>query len=133
MTPSVTLALSPTSQLPQPTLGSAASYVAIKATSASTAPRTAAPGTHVSKGRETSLYPSSSAPAPTYPPCLMTPCAAVDIPMPDVSPPFPLAFVYNVLVRASLAQSLLVSDCTSDRDYPLHCFISDTLFIAEDT
>src|SRR5882757_4983773 len=132
ITPSITLALSPTSQLPQPTLRSAASYAAVKAISASTAPRTTAPGTCVSKGRETSLYPSSSAPAPTYPLCLMTSCAAVDLPTPDVSPPFPLAFLYDMLVRASYAQSLLVSDCTPDRDYPLHCFISDTLFIAED-
>src|SRR6267154_1692453 len=132
MTLSITLALSPTSQPPQPTLRGAASCAAIKATSASTAPRTDGPGIRISKGRETSLYPSSSAPAPTYPLCLTTPCAAVDLPTPDVSPPFPLVFVYDVLVRASYAQSLLVSDCTPDRDFPLHCFISDTLFIAKD-
>src|SRR6267154_2428451 len=130
MTPHVTTA--PTSRRLQPTPSGAASCVAIKAISVSTAPGTAGPGTRVSKGRETSLYPSSSAPAPTYPLCLTTPCAAVDLPTPDVSPPFPLTFVYDVLVRASLAQSLLVSDCTPDRDYPLHCFISDMLFIAED-
>src|SRR5882757_3041717 len=62
----------------------------------------------------------------------MPPCAAVDMPTPDVSPLFPLTFVYDVLVRASLAQSLLVSDCTPDRGYPLHCFVSNMLYIAED-
>ena len=106
--------------------------VATLDTSSRTAPPDFAPCLSVSKGQELSLYPSSSAPAPTYPLCLTTPCAAVDLPTPDVSPPFPLAFLYDMLVRASYAQSLLVSDCTPDRDYPLHCFISDTLFIAED-
>src|SRR6267154_127823 len=122
----------PILQHPRPVPSGAAFCAAVRVTSASTAPRTDGPGACVSKGRETSLYPSSSAPAPTYPLCFTTPCAAVDLPTPDVSPPFPLAFLYDVLARASYAQSLLVSDCTPDRDYPLHCFISDTLFIAED-
>src|SRR6267154_6212206 len=117
MTPHVMTA--PTSRRLQPTPSGAASCAAIKAISGSTAPGTAGPGTCVSKGRETSLYPLSSAPAPTYPLCLTTPCAAVDLPTPDVSPLFPLVFLYDVLVRASLAQSLLVSDCTPNRDYPL--------------
>ena len=45
---------------------------------------------------------------------------------------FPSRYVYDVLTRASLAQTLLVSDCTVFRDYPLSCFISDTLYLAED-
>ena len=46
---------------------------------------------------------------------------------------FPSSFAYDALARASLAQTLLVSDCTAYRDYPLHCFLSDTLFLYEDT
>ena len=46
---------------------------------------------------------------------------------------FPFAYQYDVLIRASCAQSLLVSDCTSDRDYPLSCFVSETLYLYKDT
>jgi hypothetical protein len=45
---------------------------------------------------------------------------------------FPSAFLIDVLLRASRAQSLLVSDCTAYRDYPLSCFISETLSLTED-
>ena len=45
---------------------------------------------------------------------------------------FPFAYQYDVLIRASCAQTLLVSDCTSDRDYPLSCFVSETLYLYED-
>ena len=52
------------------------------------------------------------------------------------SPPihflFPYAFTFDVILRASLAQTLFVSDCTPDRDYPLSCYLSETLFIVED-
>jgi hypothetical protein len=46
---------------------------------------------------------------------------------------FPSAFLIDVLLRAYRAQSLLVSDCTIYRDYPLSCFISETLSLTEDT
>ena len=41
-------------------------------------------------------------------------------------------FVYNVLLHASLAQCLLILDCTIERDYPLYCYLSETLFLYED-
>src|SRR5882757_3563285 len=100
-----------------------------RATSGSTAPRRAAPD--VSKGRDLSPYHCHQLLHPHihfyYPPC-----AAARVPTPDVSPPFPHAYLYNVFARASFAQTLLVSDCTPSRDYPLYCFVSDTLFITED-
>jgi hypothetical protein len=46
---------------------------------------------------------------------------------------FPSAFLIDVLLCAYRAQSLLVSDCTIYRDYPLSCFISETLSLTEDT
>jgi hypothetical protein len=45
---------------------------------------------------------------------------------------FPSTFLIDVLLRAYRAQCLLVSDCTIYRDYPLHCFISETLSLTED-
>ena len=114
------------------TLKSDVISVATPDTSSQTAPPGFAPCPGISKDWELSLYPLSSTPAPIYPSCLMPPCAAVDIPTPDVFPPFPLMFMYDVLVHASLAQSLLVLDCTPYRDYPLYCFISDMLYIAKD-
>jgi hypothetical protein len=42
-------------------------------------------------------------------------------------------FVYDVLLCTSLAQCLLVSDCMIERDYPLYCYVSDTLFLYENT
>src|ERR1700674_5485546 len=45
---------------------------------------------------------------------------------------FPYAYILDVFLRASLAQTLFVSDCTPDRDYPLSCFLSETYFIVED-
>ena len=44
---------------------------------------------------------------------------------------FPYAYILDVFLRTSLAQSLYVSDCTTDRDYPLSCYLSETLFIVE--
>jgi hypothetical protein len=58
-------------------------------------------------------------------------CAEICIPSPCVCFLFPHAFLYNVLVHISFAQTLLVLDCTIWRDYPLHCFLSDTLFLTE--
>jgi hypothetical protein len=45
---------------------------------------------------------------------------------------FPYAYLLDVFLRASLAQTLFVSDCTPNRDYPLSCFLSETYFIVED-
>jgi len=44
---------------------------------------------------------------------------------------FPYAYILDVFLRASLAQTLFVSDCTAARDYPLSCYLSETLFIVE--
>jgi len=41
-------------------------------------------------------------------------------------------FIYNVLLHTSLTQCLLVLDCMIERDYPLYCYISETLFLYED-
>ena len=100
-----------------------------RATSGSTAPTRAAPD--ASKGRDLSPYHCHQLLHPHihfyYPPC-----AAARVPTPDVSLPFPHAYLYDVFARAFFAQTLLVSDCTPSRDYPLYCFVSDTLFITED-
>src|SRR6267154_3989009 len=100
-----------------------------RATSGLTAPTRAT--LDVSKGRDSSPYHGHQLLHPHihfyYPSC-----AAARVPTPDVSLPFPPAYLYDVFARASFAQTLLVSDCTPSRDYPLYCFISDTLFITED-
>src|SRR6267154_1204891 len=121
-----------------------------RATSGLTAPTRAAPDTRVSKGRDLSPYhshqllhphihffyhpPSAVAciPMPDVPLCFPVPDVPLCLPVPDVSPLFPHAYLYDVFARASFAQTLLVSDCTPFRDYPLYCFVSDTLFITED-
>src|SRR5882757_2330883 len=101
-----------------------------RATSGSTAPTRAT--LDASKGRDISPYYSHQLLHPhihfSYPP----PSAVARVPTPDVSPLFPHAYLYDVFARASFAQTLLVSDCTPSRDYPLFCFVSDTLFITED-
>src|SRR5882757_9275034 len=101
-----------------------------KATSGSTAPTRAAPD--ASKGQDLSPYHSHQLLHPHIHFSYYPPCAVARVPTPDVSLPFPHAYLYDVFARASFAQTLLVSDCTPSRDYPLHCFISDILFITED-
>src|SRR5882757_1912918 len=101
-----------------------------RATSGSTAPTRAAPD--ASKGRDLSPYHSHQLLHPHIHFSYYPPSAAARVPTPDVSPPFPHAYLYDVFSRASFAQTLLVSDCTPSRDYPLYCFVSDTLFITKD-
>src|SRR6267154_2152511 len=101
-----------------------------RATSGSTAPTRAAPD--VSKGRDLSPYHSHQLLHPHIHFLHSPPRAVARVPMPDVSLPFPHAYLYDVFARASFTQTLLVSDCTPSRDYPLYCFVSDTLFITED-
>src|SRR6267154_2482715 len=112
-----------------------------RATSGSTAPTRAAPDTRVSKGQDLSPYHSHQLLHPHihfsyHPPSAVArvpmPDVPLQLPMPDVSPLFPHAYLYDVFARASFAETLLVSDCTPSRDYPLYCFVSDTLFITED-
>src|SRR5882757_7297786 len=101
-----------------------------RATSGSTAPTRTAPD--ISKGRDLSPYHSHQLLHPYIHFSYYPPRAVARVPTPDVSPLFPHAYLYNVFARASFAQTLLVSDCTPSRDYPLFCFVSDTLFITED-
>src|SRR6267154_1946027 len=112
-----------------------------RATSGLTAPTRAAPDTRVSKGRDLSPYHSHQLLHPHIHFFYHPPSAVARVPMPDVplhlpvldvSPLFPHAYLYDVFTCASFTQTLLVSDCTPSRDYPLYCFVSDTLFITED-
>src|SRR5882757_2583811 len=101
-----------------------------RATSGSTAPTRAT--LDASKGRDLSPYHSHQLLHPHIHFLHSPPHAVARVPTPDVSPPFPHTYLYDVFARASFAQTFLVSDCTPSRDYPLYCFISDTLFITED-
>jgi hypothetical protein len=78
---------------------------------------------------------------PHTPLCLSSPASVLDCSIsctglllipPCVRLFFPSAFLIDVLLRATRAQSLLVSDCTAYRDYPLSCFVSETLSLTED-
>src|SRR5882757_1443967 len=101
-----------------------------RATSGLTALTRATPD--VSKGRDLSPYYSHQLLHPHIHFSYYPPRAAARVPTPDVSLPFPHTYLYDVFARASFAQTLLVLDCTPSRDYPLFCFVSDTLFITED-
>src|SRR6267154_1621832 len=103
-----------------------------KATSGLTAPTRTTPRTSVSKGRDLSPYHCHQLLHPHIHLLYSPPCAVAWVPTPDVSPLFPHTYLYDVFARASFAQTLLVSDCTPSRDYPLYCFVSDTLFITKD-
>jgi hypothetical protein len=78
---------------------------------------------------------------PHTPLCLSSPASVLDCSVsctglllipPCVCFLFPSTFLIDVLLRATRAQSLLVSDCTAYRDYPLSCFVSETLSLTED-
>src|SRR6267154_4179507 len=100
-----------------------------RATSGSTTPTGAALDTRVSKGQDLSPYHSYQLLHPHihfsyHPPsavaCVPMPDVPLHLPVPDVSPLFPHTYLYDVFARASFAQTLLVSDCTPSRDYPLY-------------
>jgi hypothetical protein len=85
-----------------------------------------APGTSVSKGRARSpdhghqpLHPHIHI---TYPACAVDRVLTLPVRL-----LFPHTYIYDALVRASVAQSLLVTDCCAHYT-PLHCFISNCLF-----
>ena len=44
---------------------------------------------------------------------------------------FPFAFLIDVLLRATTAQSLFVLDCTEKEDYPLFYFISESPYLSK--
>jgi hypothetical protein len=106
-----------------------ASAVDTPATSVPPVPALVALGTSVSKGRVRS---PDHGHLPLHPHIHHPRVVDQVLTAPHVRFLFPSAYLYDVLVRASFAQCLLVSDCTANRDYPLHCFFSECLYCVED-
>jgi hypothetical protein len=86
-----------------------------------------APGTSVSKGRARSPDHGHQPLHPHIHTSHYSTCAVDRVLTLPVRFLFPHTYIYDVLVRASVAQSLLVTDCCASYT-PLHCFISNCLF-----